>query len=272
MEEKKTSTKEKKHLESIEKHNKKDVETLIKDNDLDTNHPGKDDQAAKVHLDTNHDNDIEEIDEISNPIVDLSEDQEDEIEDEVNNRFKFSPKTIAMALLSVIGALAIIFVVWGLVENHMANNELRSQAQVLIHNIQVNMASEEKEGAVENGDIVNINFVGTIDGVEFEGGTAENVPLEIGSNSFIPGFEEQLIGHNKGDSFDINVTFPEDYFATEFAGKDAVFHVTINNILLVPELNDAFVQSLQIPNISTVSQLTDYAMEYLRAFNAQQGQ
>ncbi len=95
---------------------------------------------------------------------------------------------------------------------------------------------------VEDGDIANIDYSGSVDGEVFEGGTAEEYDLEIGSGSFIDGFEEQLIGAEIGDNFDIDVTFPESYSSEELAGQDAVFNVTINGIQekIVPELDDDF--------------------------------
>ncbi len=88
---------------------------------------------------------------------------------------------------------------------------------------------EEGEAAVE-GDQVVIDFVGKKDGEAFEGGSGENYPLELGSQSFIPGFEDQLIGVKTGDVKDVNVTFPEDYQAKDLAGQDAVFTVTVHDI------------------------------------------
>jgi len=95
---------------------------------------------------------------------------------------------------------------------------------------------------VEKGDTVNLDYAGEIDGVAFEGGTAENQTLEIGSNRFIPGFEEQMIGMEIGEEKDLHVTFPEEYHAKELAGKDAVFHVKVNGIQVTekPELDDDF--------------------------------
>lgn len=81
-------------------------------------------------------------------------------------------------------------------------------------------------------DTCNIDFVGTVDGVEFEGGKGEGYDLKLGSGSFIPGFEEQVAGHNVGENFDVNVTFPEDYQAKELAGKAAVFNCTLNKITI----------------------------------------
>lgn len=96
--------------------------------------------------------------------------------------------------------------------------------------------------AVENGDTVSIDFDGSVDGVPFEGGKAEKYDLVIGSGSFIPGFEEQIIGKNIGDEFDVNVTFPEDYHAKELAGKAAVFKIKLHSIKVSekPDIDDEF--------------------------------
>ena len=87
-----------------------------------------------------------------------------------------------------------------------------------------------KEGKVENKDTAIIDFEGVKDGVAFEGGKGENYSLVIGSNTFIPGFEEQLIGMEKGEERDINVTFPEDYHAEDLKGQPVVFKVKVNEI------------------------------------------
>ena len=96
--------------------------------------------------------------------------------------------------------------------------------------------------AVQSGDIAVINFEGFCDGVAFEGGKGENYDLEIGSNTFIPGFEDQIIGAEIGKEIDVNVTFPEEYHSAELAGKPAVFKVTVNEIKVkeLPELDDDF--------------------------------
>ena len=96
--------------------------------------------------------------------------------------------------------------------------------------------------AVQNGDIVNLNYAGSVDGVAFQGGTAENQTLTIGSGMFIPGFEEQMVGMNIGEEKDLEVTFPEQYHAEELAGKAAIFHVKVNGIQekVRPELDDDF--------------------------------
>ena len=99
---------------------------------------------------------------------------------------------------------------------------------------------------VQTGDTAVIDFEGFVDGVAFEGGKGENHPLEIGSHSFIEGFEDQLVGHNVGEEVEVNVTFPEKYQAAELAGKPAVFKVKINEIKTkeLPELNDEFAQDV----------------------------
>ena len=98
----------------------------------------------------------------------------------------------------------------------------------------------------KEGDILTIDFKGFIDGKEFEGGSAENQKLEIGSNTFIPGFEEQLIGKKKGDKVEVKVTFPEDYFEESLRGKEATFEVVIHEIKEkeLPELDDEFAKDV----------------------------
>ncbi|WP_308653225.1 trigger factor [uncultured Anaerococcus sp.] len=105
---------------------------------------------------------------------------------------------------------------------------------------------EVTDRPVKAEDKVNIDFDGYLDGERFEGGKAEDYDLVIGSNTFIEGFEDQIIGHNVGDKFDVNVTFPEDYQAKEFQGKDAKFVVEINSITekQLPELDDEFAKDI----------------------------
>ena len=95
---------------------------------------------------------------------------------------------------------------------------------------------------VQEGDTVNLDYAGTVDGVAFAGGTAENQTLKIGSHQFIPGFEEQMVGMNIGEEKDLQVKFPDEYHAEELKGKDAVFHVKVNGIQVTekPELDDDF--------------------------------
>ncbi|GGH98270.1 MULTISPECIES: trigger factor [Mammaliicoccus] len=112
-----------------------------------------------------------------------------------------------------------------------------------------------KDGEIAEGDVVNINFDGYVDGEAFEGGQAEGYDLEIGSGSFIPGFEEQLIGLKANDSKDVVVTFPEEYHAEELAGKEATFKCEINDVKSkeIPELDDELAQELD-ESIKTVDE------------------
>ncbi len=115
-----------------------------------------------------------------------------------------------------------------------------------------------KEGTSAMGDTVVIDFVGSIDGVEFEGGSAENHELELGSHQFIPGFEEQLVGKTAGEDVTVNVKFPENY-TEELKGKDAVFACKVHEVKekKVPELNDEFVKDLGIAGVETVEALKE---------------
>ncbi len=111
-----------------------------------------------------------------------------------------------------------------------------------------------KEGAVALSDTAVIDFDGYLNGEKFDGGYGENHSLKIGSNSFVPGFEEQLIGCVAGEEKDVNITFPEDYYP-ELAGKDVVFKVTVKEVQseVFPELDDEFVKDLNIDGVETVS-------------------
>ena len=118
---------------------------------------------------------------------------------------------------------------------------------------------------VEDGDIVNIDYVGTKDGEEFSGGSGTGYDLTIGSGTFIDGFEEGLIGHKVGEVVDLNLTFPDDYQQEDLAGQDVVFKVTINKIQqkVVPELTDDWVASQNISGVSTVDEYRDYVYQQL---------
>ena len=100
--------------------------------------------------------------------------------------------------------------------------------------------------AAENGDIAVIDFEGFVDGVAFEGGKGENHNLTLGSGQFIPGFEDQIVGHSSGEEFDVNVTFPEEYHASELAGKPAVFKVKLHELKVkeLPQVDDEFVKDV----------------------------
>ena len=121
---------------------------------------------------------------------------------------------------------------------------------------------------VEDGDITVIDFVGSVDGVEFEGGKAENHELTIGSNTFIPGFEDQIIGMKIDEVKDIKVKFPDEYFSKDLAGKDAVFKVTLHEIKKkeLPELDDEFAKD--VSEFDTLDELKASIKEKLEAQNA----
>src|SRR5690625_2585743 len=116
----------------------------------------------------------------------------------------------------------------------------------------------KEEGKVEEGDTVVIDYEGFKDGESFEGGKDENHSLEIGSNQFIPGFEEQLIGHESGEDVEVQVTFPEEYHAEDLAGKEAVFKVKIHEIKYkeVPELDDEFAKDVD-EEVESLEQLKE---------------
>lgn len=133
----------------------------------------------------------------------------------------------------------------------------------------------DKDGAVENGDTANIDFEGFQDGVAFEGGKGENYPLVIGSGSFIPGFEEQLIGAKAGDEVDVNVTFPEEYQAENLAGKPALFKVKVNSVSTreVPTLDDEYVaDSTEFENVADYKADLKKKLEEKKAADAKRSQ
>lgn len=117
--------------------------------------------------------------------------------------------------------------------------------------------AEKKEQVISNLDIAVFDFVGSVDGVEFEGGSAKDYELKIGSGQFIPGFEDQMIGMKAGETKDVNVTFPENYGAENLAGKPAIFKVTVHSVKeeILPELTDDFVAGLKMDGVNTVEEL-----------------
>lgn len=127
-----------------------------------------------------------------------------------------------------------------------------------------------EDRAAENGDTVEIDFEGFVDGVAFEGGKAENFNLTLGSGQFIPGFEDQVVGHNTGDEFDINVTFPEEYQAEELKGKPTVFKIKLHEIKAkeLPDIDDDFIKD--ISEFDTVEAYRADAKEKLTASRQKQ--
>lgn len=123
----------------------------------------------------------------------------------------------------------------------------------------------KEDKPAEKGDTVVIDYKGSVDGEEFDGGSAENYSLELGSGSFIPGFEDQLIGHNADEDVDVNVTFPEDYHAKNLAGKDALFKVKIHEIKekQLPELDDDFSKDVD-EDVDTLAELKEKTKKQLQ--------
>ena len=144
---------------------------------------------------------------------------------------------IGIPILVVIILVGFLFVFYnnnyentGISDNTTASSS--SDTGSTTDNATANSYSTDTSLTVEDGDTVNIDYVGTADGVEFDGGSTEGMgtDLVIGSGSYIDDFEEQLIGAHPGETVEVNVTFPDDYYSTDMAGKDAVFTVTINGI------------------------------------------
>ncbi len=124
----------------------------------------------------------------------------------------------------------------------------------------------KEEGTVENGDTAVIDFEGFKDGVAFEGGKAENHSLEIGSGSFIPGFEEQVVGMKVGEEKEIHVTFPAEYQSAELAGQEAVFKVKVHEIKtkVLPDIDDELAKDVNIDGIETLADLETYTKEQIK--------
>lgn len=123
----------------------------------------------------------------------------------------------------------------------------------------------KEDKSAEKGDTVVIDYEGSIDGKKFDGGSADNYSLELGSGSFIPGFEDQLIGHNTDDDVDVKVTFPEDYHAKDLAGKEAIFKVKVHEIKekQLPELDDDFAKDVD-EDVDTLAELKDKTKKELQ--------
>ena len=125
----------------------------------------------------------------------------------------------------------------------------------------------KEDGEVEDGDTAVIDFKGTVDGKELEGGSGENFPLEIGSHTFIPGFEEQLIGMKTGEEKEIEVTFPKDYHSDELKGKKATFKVKVNDIktTVIPEIGEEFFEDLGMEGVNSLETLKEEIKTHILA-------
>ena len=142
------------------------------------------------------------------------------------------------------------------VTDEMVNAEIERERENVARMIDV-------ERPIENGDEVELDYSGTVDGVKFEGGTAEHQTLVIGSGMFIPGFEEQMIGMNVGEEKDLNVKFPDEYHSDELKGKDAVFHIKVHAVRVkeLPEADDEFAKD--VSEFNTIAELRDHKKEEL---------
>lgn len=129
---------------------------------------------------------------------------------------------------------------------------------------QAELVLKEDEAAAD-GDTVVIDYEGSVDGEKFDGGSADNYSLVLGSGSFVPGFEDQLVGHKAGEDVDVNVTFPEDYHAKDLAGKDALFKVKIHEVKekQLPELDDEFAKDVD-EDVETLAELKDKVKKQLQ--------
>ncbi len=135
---------------------------------------------------------------------------------------------------------------------------------------QAELVLQEESVKAENGDTVVIDFDGSVDGVKFDGGQGKDFSLALGSGQFIPGFEEQLVGHTAGEDVNVNVTFPEDYQAADLAGKEALFEVTIHELKRkeLPELDDEFAKDVD-EEVETLAELKEKTSKKLADEKAQ---
>ena len=150
------------------------------------------------------------------------------------------------------------------------NVEEEEIEHALFHEREKMARLQAKEGKSKLGDITNINFEGFIDGKAFEGGKGENFDLTLGSGQFIPGFEDQLVGLKAGEEKDVKVKFPEDYGASELAGKEAVFKCKVNEVKekILPEMNDEFAKD--VSEFNTFAEYKDSIKKQLEKQNEKQ--
>lgn len=133
-----------------------------------------------------------------------------------------------------------------------------------ITSVQEQNTEEVTDRAAKEGDTVNIDFVGKMNGEEFEGGSSQGYDLKLGSGQFIDGFEDSIVGHNKGETFDWNGKFPDPYTGNpDFSGKDVTFTITVNSINQLPEVNDAFVKKVTKEDSKNVKEYKEEIKETL---------
>jgi trigger factor len=154
------------------------------------------------------------------------------------------------------------------VELESVDQDVSDEDVAVAHkSLQDAMASLEAcdaDHVAENGDVAVIDFLGKVDDEAFEGGTAQGYSLSLGESRFIPGFEEQVVGHKAGEQFDVNVSFPDDYHSEELKGKDAVFEITLHEIKakVLPEVNDEF--ATQVGDFDNLEALNETLREEIK--------
>jgi len=199
-------------------------------------------------------------------------------DEEPSDTEKDSKKLAIFFVVAIVVLIGALFFARGMTDNN--DSQHADEVDQVVYSLQAELADEESNEPVQEGDVTVIDFVGYLDGKKFEGGEATDFRLKIGSGQFIPGFEEQLIGKKKGDKVDVNVIFPEEYGNPELAGKDVTFKVTIKNIFILPELDDEFAQKVveflaaqgyeDAAGIKTYKELRQYIANVIAESYAQQ--
>lgn len=151
------------------------------------------------------------------------------------------------------------------VQIDLSATEEEIEEELNYHIQSADVMEEITEGTVAEGDTVSIDYEGKLNGEAFDGGTAKDYDLEIGSNSFIEGFEDGLIGVKVGETVDLNLTFPENYFSEDLAGQDVVFTVTVHSIKRMPELTDELVNTITEGEYTTVDGYREYIRSYIES-------
>ncbi|MDL2211633.1 FKBP-type peptidyl-prolyl cis-trans isomerase [Erysipelotrichaceae bacterium OttesenSCG-928-M19] len=212
--------------------------------------------------------------------VAMNTETKETVELDSNNKEKTNQLFIWFGLLAVV--IAAMFGV-----NHFFPNDYQSQSSTLdqqvdmmMMGVQIDVSDEEKDGTVAKGDIIVIDYVGTMDGKEFDGGSQTGARSKVGEGLFIDGFEDSIIGSKKGDTVTSEITFPTDYAYTEYQGKKATFKITIKNVYKAAEINDATVEkyvnqlvesgTTSVQGIKTEKELRAFFSEYIQSQQEQQ--
>lgn len=200
--------------------------------------------------------------------IDKIESLDDKVENEEDKYIKLTPRRF---YTSIIVAPILVFIVMITIimggSYVYAEVQLNKQVDTMIQNaLDSSTSGESVDAKLAEDMIAVIDYEGSVNGKTFDGGSGEDFSLVIGSETFVDGFEDQLIGYEKGDKVKVTITFPDDYTDSDLAGKKAVYIVTINDVQKKVEakLNDDFVQSLGISDVTTVDQLKSYLKDYLQ--------